>query len=251
MSHRLQKTIIHKYLDLINQDVSQEKEISELLNSINKLYKEGHLDNRDVFRQKIELIRNNLSNDLQKVQRKRVDKSIPLEISEDLRNVLKADLEGIDYSRTDLETLGEIGGKMELTMTKDDLIAILENLVIPKRKLTTEQDLEKFISDQLAAIFGKEKVHRQYSVGGFLALKTDIDVGNGQVGIEIKLSEKLTATDMQRMIGQVVYYKKRYYNENLIAFLVSRQMMNATISELKEFMEELGVTVVFNRAITI
>ena len=126
---------------------------------------------------------------------------------------------------------------------------MLNNLIIPKRKLSSEQDLEKFIYDRLSIVFGKVKVYRQYNIGGFLALKSDIDIGNGKVGIELKIANNLSAADMQRIIGQVTYYKKRFYGDNLLVFIASRTDISPTIRELIEFIEEIGITVIYTKAI--
>jgi hypothetical protein len=86
-------------------------------------------------------------------------------------------------------------------------------------------------------------------VGGFLALKTDLDVGNGLVGVELKIAENLTASEMQRLIGQVVYYKKRYYENNLIVFIAGRSALTSSLSELIEFLNELGAKVIYYHAL--
>lgn len=86
-------------------------------------------------------------------------------------------------------------------------------------------------------------------MGGFLALKTDIDVGNGQVGIELKIADNLTATDMQRLIGQVIYYKKRFYNNNLLVVIAGRNSISSAFKELIDFIEELGVKVLYCQAV--
>lgn len=56
---------------------------------------------------------------------------------------------------------------------------------------------------------------------------------------------------MQRMIGQVVYYKKRFYNNNLLVYIASKSTINPTTKELKDFIEELGTTVIFTSAVNL
>ena len=251
MTFRIQKTIISKYLELVDQEFATEAQMAELRTTIENLYKERRLYSSDVYRQKLEIVLTNLTTELETVKRKRTNKELKIELSKDLYQVLKNDLEGVDYTKTRLSDLDKFENEKEILITPDNVKAVLENLVVIKRRLTTESDFEKFVTDQLALIFGKERVHRQYSVGGFLALKTDIDIGNGQVGIELKIADHLSATDMQRMIGQVVYYKKRFYNTNLLVFMASKSTINPTIKELKDFIEELGATVIYTSAINL
>jgi hypothetical protein len=248
---RIQKTIISKYIDLINQATATETQISELFQTINSLYKDHVLTDSDCYKQKLELISSNLETYLDAVKHKRTTKEINVEDSDDFLKILQGDLEAIDYSKTNLTDLSKFENDKELAISFDNVKLVLENIVVPKRKLTTEVDLEKFLHDRLVTVFGKDRVYRQYSIGGFLALKTDIDIGNGQLGIELKVADHLTATDMQRMIGQVVYYKKRYYNNNLIVYIASKSSMTPTIKELKDFIEELGTTIIFGQAITL
>ncbi len=249
MTFRIQKTIISKYLTLVDQDQTTQEQLAELLTTIEHLYENHVLTSSDIYRQKLELLVTNLKNDLATVKRKRTNKKLKMVISKDLYHVFKKDLEGVDYSKTNLADLDKFENDKDISISIENLKTALENLVINKRRLTSENDLEKFVTDQLAIFFGKEKIHRQYSVGGFLALKTDIDVGNGQVGIELKIADHLSATDMQRLIGQVVYYKKRFYNTNLLLLIASKSTINSTTKELADFIEELGTTVIFTSAI--
>jgi len=251
MTFRIQKTIISKYLDLVDKDLASEAEIAELHSTIEHLYKNRILTSSDIYRQKLEIISSNLDDYFNILKRRRTNKELKLEFSKELYQIFSNDLEGVDYSKTNLSDLDKFENEKEIPITPDNVKAALENLVIIKRRLTTESDFEKFVTDQLAMIFGKERVHRQYSVGGFLALKTDIDIGNGQVGIELKISDHLTASDMQRMIGQVVYYKKRFYNSNLLVYVASKSTINPTTKELKDFIEELETTVIFTSAINL
>jgi len=251
MVYRIQKTIINKFLNLVDRSKVTETEIADFISQVNGLYKGNTLLSADIFRQKIELITKILESHLEAVRRKRTSKEIKIELGRDLYQILNNDLEDVDYSKTSLSDLDKMEKEVGISISFQNVRSALENLVIGKRRLASESDLEKFLSDQLSLIFGKEQVHRQYSVGGFLALKADIDVGNGQVGIELKIADKLGATDMQRIIGQVIYYKKRFYNSNLIILIASKSSISSTIKELKDFIEELGVTVVFVTAINI
>jgi hypothetical protein len=251
MTDRIQKTIISKFLNLVDKDFATETEILDLISRVDSLYKNRLLTNNDFYRQKIELIIKNLTSAAKSVKNNRVNKSVKLTLDPGLRKIFDNDLGGVDYFKTSLSDLDKLADDMLFSISSQTVQTALENLVVPKRRLTAEVDLEKFVSEQLAEIFGKERVHRQYSVGGFLALKTDIDIGNGQVGIELKIADNLSATDMQRLIGQVVYYKRRFYNNNLLLFIVSRSAINPSTKELMDFVEELGATVIFTTAINL
>jgi hypothetical protein len=248
MTDRIQKTIISKYLDLIDKDFATETEISEVISTVDNLYKNKLLTDSDFYRQKIAIVLKGLTAGLETAKRKRTSKEVKLTIDSGLRKIFESDIGGVDYSKTALSDLDKLDNDKAISISSQTVQTALENLVDPKRRLTAETDLEKFVAEQLAHIFGKERVHRQYSVGGFLALKTDIDIGNGQVGIELKIADKLNATDMQRLIGQVVYYKRRFYNNNLLLFIVSKSTINPTVKELNDFVEELGTTVIFTTA---
>jgi hypothetical protein len=249
MTYRIQKTIINKFLDLVDKPSTNEQEITELLGAIEKLYTNRILTESDIFRQKIELIGTKLSKDLETIKRKRSSKEISIELSRDIYQIFKADLEGVDYSKSELTDLDKFENEKGLSISFENVITVLENLVVLKRRLSSEADLERFIAVQLAYVFGKEKVSTQYSVGGFLALKTDIDIGNGQVGIELKVADNLGATDMQRLIGQVIYYRKRFYNNNLLVFIAGRNSISSHLTELKGFIEELGIKVIYCQAV--
>lgn len=245
MTGKIQKIIFSKYLALVDKGTVSESDLSDLLSAIENLYKNKILTESDIYLNKIELIRTALTNDLDTVRRKRTNKEIKISANKDFLQILTSDIENINYGNTDLADLYKFDNEKDVSISTDNVKRVLENLIVPRRRISKEKDFEKFVHERLSKVFGKERVHRQYSVGGFLALKSDIDVGNGQVGIELKVADNLSATDMQRLIGQVVYYKRRFYNNNLILFIVSKSTINPTIKELKDFVEELDINVTF------
>lgn len=251
MTDRIQKTIIAKFVQLANQPVATETELTELTEAIARLYSERKLVQTDLYRQKIELITSALNKAINEVKRKRTKKEVNLEVHKDFIAVLLDDLDGVDYSKSDLASLSDYESNDLSNVNADTVEQALKHLVVIKRRLSSEADLEKFLSEQLAYLYGRDRIHRQYSVGGFLALKTDIDIGNGQVGLELKIAEKLNASEMQRIIGQVLYYKKRFYHDNLIVCIASKSPITSSLRELIEFIEELDIKVVFIQAITV
>jgi len=242
MNNIIQKSTIKNYLSLIDKNSVSETDLYEFVNSVNRLYNLKLLSERSVCRQKIEIILTNIKSEIDSLTRKRVNKTVKMSITNDLYKSLSNNLIEQSYS---FESLESFASEILLSIDKNDVIEILNNLIINKRRLSSESDLEKFIHEQLCLIYGKDTVHRQYSIGGFLALKADIDIGNGSIGIELKVVDNLTASDMQRIIGQVIYYKRRVYDSNLLLVLVSKATITPAIAELKSFIEELGISVVY------
>jgi len=244
MRHQIQKTIIANFLELVNKQSSSEAEINELIDTIRKLYERKILTNSDIYRQKIEVITEILTSKKSALDRKRVSKEISIELHDHVLDAFKNDLDLTDI-KTKLSDLDKIENETSIDITFDNVAQVLENILIPKSKLNKEADLEYFLGWELAHVFGKDNLSNQYSVGGFLALKTDLDVGNGKVGIELKIADNLSATDMQRLIGQALYYKKRFYKENLLVLIASKYSMPSHIKELSDFITELGIKVIY------
>jgi len=130
------------------------------------------------------------------------------------------------------------GYKGLLAITGDEVYEKLENLEVKKAQYTDEKKVEKIIYEQLDVLY-KDKVHRQYNIQGFLGLKCDLDIGDGQVGIELKLANQLHTTTIERLLGQVLYYSKRTYKENLIVIVVGLEKeYDQKLRELKNIIEE-------------
>jgi len=130
------------------------------------------------------------------------------------------------------------GYKGLLSITGDEVYEKLENLQVKKAQYTDEKKVEKVIFDQLDILY-KDKVHRQYNIQGYLGLKIDIDIADGQVGIELKLANQLNTTSIERLLGQVLYYSKRNYKENLIVIVVGHEKeYDNRLKELKNIIEE-------------
>jgi hypothetical protein len=133
------------------------------------------------------------------------------------------------------------GYKGLLAITGDEVYEKLENLQVKKAQYTDEKKVEKVIFDQLDILY-KDKVHRQYNIQGYLGLKIDIDIADGQVGIELKLANQLNTTSIERLLGQVLYYSKRNYKENLIVIVVGHEKeYDNRLKELKNIIEEQKV----------
>jgi hypothetical protein len=154
MTDRIQKTIINKYLYLVDKEFVSESEISEAISNIDSLYKNHILTSSDFYRQKIEIVLKCLNAAFEEVKRKRTNKEIKLIIDGGLRKIFESDLGGIDFSRTAFSDLEKLDNDKVISISSQTVHTALENLIIPKRRLTAEADFEKFVSDQLAHIFG-------------------------------------------------------------------------------------------------
>lgn len=130
-----------------------------------------------------------------------------------------------------------------------DVIKDIDELNIYSRNFPTEKDCEDLILKHLRAKSGYNNVHHQFSVGGNLALKIDIDIDE-RIGVEIKLAEQLieSASNAQRLIGQALYYSKRKYQFNVIVLIIgpTKFKNDPLIKELKGIIEEdLGLTFIY------
>lgn len=110
-----------------------------------------------------------------------------------------------------------------LSPTKDAVLQCLRELRVPSRALKSEGDVEEVVAPHLAPRF--QAVCQQYSIGGILGLKIDLDIDDGKVGVELKLSDSIlgNANEFHRLIGQAIYYDHRRYRGNLIVWVVGRR----------------------------
>lgn len=127
-----------------------------------------------------------------------------------------------------------------------------EELSINLYYTDTEEKVENRISAQLEKAFGKENVDNQHYVGGNNGLKCDIDLYNGKCGIELKLADQLdSAINLQRALGQVIYYSHCTYKENDLILLVigAAAELSPKLKELKEIIDEFeGIHFVYMQA---
>jgi len=92
----------------------------------------------------------------------------------------------------------------------------------------------------------QKRVHSQYSVGGNLGLKVDVDV-NESVGIEIKLAKQIESStaNMMRLFGQAVYYSRRKYGkENMLVLIVGNEKYKNSerFKELFKYLEKEDIS---------
>ena len=137
--------------------------------------------------------------------------------------------------------------KTDIPSVEDIINLIHEELRAPRyayyRDDSPEKAMENALAKQFAEKYGKHHVAQQYSVGGFLSLKCDIYLLDRKCcGIELKLAKQLknSATAMQRVIGQVVYYSRRCYNNSGLILLIvgTEKELDSKLDELRKFIEE-------------
>ena len=129
---------------------------------------------------------------------------------------------------------------------------IQDELTINLYSTDEESNVEDRISKQLKKTFGTENVDNQHFVGGNNGLKCDIDLYNGKCGIEIKLADQLeNAINLQRALGQVIYYLHCTYKKNdLILLVVGRKAeLSPKLKELKEILDAFkGIHFIYKQA---
>ena len=122
-------------------------------------------------------------------------------------------------------------------ISMDDVAIVLrDKIILPTTILrsttyvgeTKEKRVQNNLLAQLKERYGQSNVNTEFSVGGHWGMKCDLDLFHGKIGIELKVAEQLkSASNVERLIGQVVYYMKKQYGNNLIViylkFLLSLQ----------------------------
>ncbi len=134
--------------------------------------------------------------------------------------------------------MAELGNKSEILV--NEVLEALYAIEVRKTQYTTEKNVENVVSKALHSSFNHLK--QQYNIGGYLGLKVDIDLGDGQVGIEVKLAKDLNTSGIQRLFGQVLYYSRRVYRKNLIVLIVGTdKQQTQVIKEVQSIIMEQGI----------
>ena len=149
-----------------------------------------------------------------------------------------------------------IQNKQQSDISLEDVVTILcEKITLPTSILrsttyvgeTKEKRVQKNLLDQLKEIYGQGEVNKEFSVGGHWGMKSDIDLFHGKIGIELKVAEQLkSATNVERLIGQVVYYMKKQYGNNFIVLVAGKtKEYDASMQELEEIINNLGAKFIY------
>ena len=126
----------------------------------------------------------------------------------------------------------------------ESVVRSLSRLKITPYQIKSERTVEGLVVDHLKKKY--KRVHSQYSVGGNLGLKVDVDV-NESVGIEIKLAKQIESStaNMMRLFGQAVYYSRRKYGkENMFVLIVGNEkyMNSERFKELFKYLEKEDIS---------
>ena len=141
-------------------------------------------------------------------------------------------------------------------VTTNDIAVILRNkIILPTTILrsttyvgeTKEKRVQNNLLAQLKKLYGQSNVNTEFSVGGHWGMKCDLDLFHGKIGIELKVAEQLkSASNVERLIGQVVYYMKKQYGNNLIVVVAGKaKEYDASMQELEEIINSLGAKFIY------
>jgi hypothetical protein len=145
-------------------------------------------------------------------------------------------------------------------VTVDQVITTLsEDITLPSTILRStiyqgeskEKRVQNKLFDQLKGIYGQNNVNTEFSVGGHWGMKCDLDLFHGKIGIELKVTEQLkSASNVERLMGQVVYYMKKQYGNNLIVLVAGKpKEYDASMQELEGIINSLGARFIYKEVI--
>ena len=124
--------------------------------------------------------------------------------------------------------------------------SVLETLDEFKTKLDPKLKYgytEKSIQNQLKKHLQKKFVHvtDEYGIEGLNATKIDFDIGNGQVGLEIKFAKSLFRTsNLHRLVGQIEdYIDNKYDDDNLIVAVFGEANHSSERTQLRRIREKI------------
>ena len=136
-----------------------------------------------------------------------------------------------------------------LALTKETVLPFVQWYPIIKTK-EYEKDYYEGFYDEMAEVFGKEKVHEQYAIAHGKTLKIDFHVGyplQSGVGIEFKMPNG--QGDIQRAFGQLDDYLTSY-GPNLIMVLLPNFMTETEVVMFTDTLRGKGVdTIVKTKAL--
>lgn len=136
--------------------------------------------------------------------------------------------------------------KIELAKKEPNLKNVLKILdkipqdLLANESAVSEQIVEEYLFKHLKKHF--KTIQRQYVIGNHKSKREriDLDLGNGNLGIEIKLAKLLRKTnERNRLLGQIDLYKTRKYaNKPIIVIIVGTEenSKDENLIELREIL---------------
>lgn len=150
-------------------------------------------------------------------------------------------LDLLDHEKTGL--LKDELPKEKLSPTPDNVVSKLKECILDKRRIKSEKDAEEQIGDFLSMYF--RDVMPQYNLVGYRGLKIDLDINNGEFGVEVKLADSLLNNNSEvfRVFGQAVYYSKKQYGENFLVAVVGTEhdLDEPIVREAMSFLNSISI----------
>ncbi|MCS6820776.1 MAG: hypothetical protein NZ551_02805 [Microscillaceae bacterium] len=127
--------------------------------------------------------------------------------------------------------------KKALPLTMENVLYVLRSTGIHATwaEKATEQAIEQYIAQKLARYFSP--VHTQYKFvpGKYRRERIDIDLGEGKIGIEVKLAKLLKkSNERNRLLGQIDFYLQTHYTINTLLVVIVGQAHDWENKYLKE-----------------
>ena len=147
----------------------------------------------------------------------------------------------------------------QLASVDEVVIVLRDKITLPSSILRSttyqgeskEKRVQNNLFDQLKGIYSQSHVNTEFSVGGHWGMKCDIDLFHGKIGIELKVAEQLkSASNVERLMGQVVYYMKKQYGSNFIVFVAGKpKEYDASMQEIEGIINSLGARFIYKEVI--
>lgn len=146
----------------------------------------------------------------------------------------------------------EEGRIKDSSVTVNRVLEALDEFSYKMEKRLQAGYTEKSIQNQLKKHLQKTFVHiiDEYGVEGANATKIDFDIGNGMVGLELKIAKSIFKTsNLHRLAGQMEdYIDNKYDEDNLIVAVFGEKSHTAERAMLKKVsdkVEEKGAEYVY------
>ena len=111
------------------------------------------------------------------------------------------------------------------------------------RNSASEADAELYLASALSDQFAK--VRTQAPVPDHFGHRIDIDIQDGQFGLEVKWAGAVieSPSEAYRLLGQALYYDRRRYAGRLLVVIVGPEKMqqHPVIAEVSDLLDVLGV----------
>lgn len=155
-------------------------------------------------------------------------------------------------SESEFEEVDDKGRLVDEAVTVESVLSLIDDFKIKRLKELRFGYTEKSVQNQLRDYLRKNIRHvtDEYGIEGINATKVDLDLGRGEVGIEIKLAKAVfKAAGQDRMVGQLdTFVKKKYDDNNLILLIVAEKHHLKDIAmreQIESRLEDAGVEIVF------